>query len=332
MLVSTRRVCATFLTVIALGVASASPSEAALQPTSPTVAVGYVVAAAGDISCAPGGVPTSSACQQAATAVLIDGADYVLTLGDNQYENGSYEDFTGPGAFGETWGAPTRFEKLYPVPGNHEYVTPDAAGYFQYFGVRAQGPEANGTEGYYSFDVPTGCTTASDACWHLIALNSQLCFEVEGCGPGSPMYTWLQADIAAHTDTRCTLAYYHHPRWAWSDKPQSERDAVDPIWSLLANGGTDIVLNGHAHNYQRWTPMDAAGTPTVGGTREFIVGTGGRSKYPFPAGGPPAGLERAQRKSFGVLALTLRSGSFAWQWVSAACQRRFSDVGASTCP
>jgi alkaline phosphatase len=330
-MLNARRVRMILLVGAGFGVASTSPSEAALAPTSPSVAAGFVVVAAGDISCAPGWRPTANACQQAATAALIDGADYALTLGDNQYENGSYANFMGPGAFGGTWGVPTRFERLYPVPGNHEYVTPDAAGYFQYFGLRAQGPEGNGASGYYSFDVPSGCTSGSDICWHLIALNSQLCFEAEGCGPGSPMYTWLQADIAAHPDIGCTLAYYHHPRWAWSDKPQSERDAVDPIWGLLASGGTDIVLNGHAHNYQRWTPMDAVGTGTAGGTREFIVGTGGRSKYPFPAGAPPVGLERAQRRSFGVLALVLQSGSFAWQWVSAAGQQRFSDVGASTC-
>jgi hypothetical protein len=49
--------------------------------------------------------------------------------------------------------------------GNHEYKTPEAAGYFDYFdGVGAlTGPAGDRDEGYYSYDVRT---------WHLIALNA----------------------------------------------------------------------------------------------------------------------------------------------------------------
>jgi len=55
------------------------------------------VAAAGDIACAPddssfnGGLGTAGACQQAATAAVLDSIkpDAVLALGDLQYENGT---------------------------------------------------------------------------------------------------------------------------------------------------------------------------------------------------------------------------------------------------
>jgi hypothetical protein len=48
---------------------------------------------------------------------------------------------------------------VHTAAGDHEYETPQAAGYFAYFGARAGPPD----RGYYSFDV---------AGWHLIALNS----------------------------------------------------------------------------------------------------------------------------------------------------------------
>jgi hypothetical protein len=74
----------------------------------------------------------------------------------------------------------------YPAPGNHEYETPGAQGYFDYFGTRAHGPE-----GYYSFNLGT---------WHIVALNSDICRDDPGCGPGTPQYEWLRADLLAHDD------------------------------------------------------------------------------------------------------------------------------------
>ena len=58
-----------------------------------------------------------------------------------------------------TWGRVKA--KTYPTPGNHEYQTSGAAGYFSYFGDRA-GPTGRG---YYSFNVGS---------WHLISLNSEI--------------------------------------------------------------------------------------------------------------------------------------------------------------
>jgi hypothetical protein len=54
-----------------------------------------VVMAAGDIACAAAGISTPGTCSQAYTANLLttqrnsaEGLAAVLTLGDNQYENG----------------------------------------------------------------------------------------------------------------------------------------------------------------------------------------------------------------------------------------------------
>jgi hypothetical protein len=79
----------------------------------------------------------------AATAKLVDripGA--VFTLGDNAYPAGSTEQYAD--CYAPTWG---RFkDRTRPAPGNHEYVTPGASGYFDYFGPAA----GDRGQGYYS--------------------------------------------------------------------------------------------------------------------------------------------------------------------------------------
>lgn len=297
-----------------------------------------VVAAAGDIACASGpaggGDPTT--CQYDDTARLVAGAglDAVLTLGDNQYDTGAYADFIA--SFDPTWGRARA--PIMPVPGNHEYAqdpTSRPGGYFRYFGNRVKGPAGLG---FYSFDLGT-CPGAP--CWHLVALNSELCFAPGGCGPadsgppgpGNRMYAWLKSDLADHPDAAypCTLAYWHHPRFSFSTA-SGATTAVAPLWDLLSGASADVVLNGHSHNYQRWGPQDPNGASDPRhGIREFVVGTGGASHYAIPGGTAPALLEAAQARSFGVLRLTLRANGYRWRWVTAAGQPAFSDGGHAAC-
>src|SRR5437870_5208852 len=125
-------------------------------------------AAAGDIACAPGTATTASTCQQQATANLVNSnaPTAVAVLGDNQYNSGTYAEYTGAGAFGATWGA---FKSLiHPALGNHEYGstgTSQPSGYFDYFnGVGVDsGPAGNRGDGWYSYDLGVS---------HLTVLNS----------------------------------------------------------------------------------------------------------------------------------------------------------------
>ena len=128
--------------------------------------------------------------------------------------------------YGPTWG---RFRtRTFPAPGNHEYTEDPAAvptGYFRYFGDRVRGPDGLG---YYSFDLPTGCTPGVGVCWHLIALSSELCFAGGGCGPaadpadsgpGNRMHGGSSTTCCTHPDDDypCTLAFWHHPLFSISD-------------------------------------------------------------------------------------------------------------------
>ncbi|HEX2025448.1 MAG TPA: metallophosphoesterase [Actinomycetota bacterium] len=249
----------------------------------------------------------------AATAALLTRTNLaaVLTLGDNQYELGEPENFLA--SYDPTWG---RVKGItHPSPGNHDYYTAGAAGYFGYFGAAAGDPQ----RGYYSLDVGR---------WHLVSLNSE-CAQVGGCHAGSPQEVWLRADLAAHP-TQCTLGYWHHPRFGSSGVGHEHaQPAMSALWEVLHGSGADVVLSGHAHNYERLAPQDATGRfAPEDGIRSFVVGTGGKDLEAF--GAIAANSEVRSSEAFGVIELALHPTRYAWRFVSAQGSM-FTDAGSGRC-
>jgi Calcineurin-like phosphoesterase len=237
----------------------------------------------------------------------IDGT--VAALGDLAYETGSAAEFAS--CYQPSWGA---FKaRTRPAAGNHEYESDAAAsGYFGYWGALAGTPG----QGWYSYEL---------GAWHVIALNSNCSF-VGGCGPGSPQEAWLRADLKAHPAT-CTLAYWHHPRWS-GGQVTSDAD-TDMFWQDLFAGNADVVLVGHAHNYQRFAPQNPVGVADPArGIRQFVVGTGGNPNLHPVA--PIANTEVTNRDTWGVLKLTLHPRGYDWQFVRAA-GGNFTDSGSQAC-
>jgi calcineurin-like phosphoesterase family protein/fibronectin type III domain protein len=256
-----------------------------------------VIAGAGDIS--PQSQSTSNGDYK--TAQLLDAIDpdAVLTFGDNQYEQGTLAQYNS--YYAPDWGR--HLAKTYPSVGNHEYQTPGAAGYFDYFADRA----GDRSKGYYAYDLGE---------WRLYALNSN-CTQVGGCQAGSAQEAWLRNDLAANPRT-CVLAYFHHPRY--SSGQHGSTAAVEPIWATLAASGADVVLSGHDHSYERFAPNR--------GIRQLVVGTGGKSHYPI--GTPLAGSEVRNDDTSGVLRMVLHPTSYEWQFVPEA-GKLFTDSGATVC-
>jgi hypothetical protein len=254
-----------------------------------------VIAAAGDLC------STASDC--AATAALLDriDPDRVLTLGDNAYEDGSVSEFTR--YFEPNWG---RFKaKTSPSPGNHDYHTSGARGYFDYFGDRAPGE-------YYSFDL---------GAWHVISLNS----EISGSS-GSPQDRWLQADLAAHPN-QCILAYWHKPRFS-SGRVHGSSSSMANLWRRLQAARADVVLVSHEHNYERFARQNADGAADPQGIRQFVVGTGGADLSQF--GRPIANSEVRNGSTHGVLEIVLRPARYDWRFVPVAGVS-FTDSGTGSC-
>ena len=311
------------LIVLSALVVCAAASTVGLVASVPRAAAATdpVVAAAGDIACAPPGTRTAAKCHQVATSNLLAGADAVLPIGDEQYNCGQLSAFNQ--VYDPSWG---RFNNVsHPVVGDNEYAgrgcsTPGAAGYYTYFGDRASPREPGCTincQGYYSYDVGS---------WHVVALNSE-CTQpgVGGCSASSPQTQWLKADLAAHPNT-CTLAYFHRPYF--SDKGGTVAK-VKQLFTALYNGGADVLLVGHQHIYERFRPQSPSGAAATNGVRQFIVGTGGRSQT-TPASPPPAGSEKQNSGTFGVLKLTLHPTSYDFQFVPEA-GKTFTDTGTQAC-
>jgi hypothetical protein len=281
-------------------------AAAPAPPPAPatTAAAGAVLVAAGDVaSCSSRG--------DEATAGLLDArpAATVAVLGDSVYERGTPSEFAD--CYAPTWGR--HKARTRPAAGNHEYATPRAAAYYAYFGEAAGDP---GT-GYYSYDLGP---------WHVVVANSNC--EVVSCAAGSAQERWLRADLAAHP-AACTLAYWHHPRFS-SGAGHGSDPATAPIFSALYEGGADVVLAGHDHNYERFEPLEPKGAlDQARGIRSFVVGTGGRSHYGFRE--PPlTGSAVRNSDTFGVLALTLRPEGYDWEFVPIPGWT-FSDRGSGTC-
>jgi hypothetical protein len=258
-----------------------------------------VFVGAGDIGwCGPDGGPSL-------TAALLDGVSgTVFVAGDSAYLHGSTENYRD--CYEPSWG---RFKvRTRPAPGNHEYETPGAAGYFTYFGANA-GPSGLG---YYSFNLEA---------WHIISLDSEI-----SAFPGSPQIEWLRADLVANP-RQCTLAFFHTP--VFGSGANGSNTQMQVAWRVLYDAGADVVINGHNHSYERFMPQDPEGTndPTRG-IREFVVGTGGAPLTDFPR--VRGNSEVRNNSTWGVLKLTLRPNRYDWMFLPVA-GATFSDSGSASC-
>ena len=272
-----------------------------------SAAVSIVTATAGVVFVGAGDISDCGNDNDEATAKLLDAIPgTVFTLGDNVYSSGSDTQYAQ--CFDPTWGRHKARTK--PSPGNHDYNTSGATGYYNYWGALA-GPAGRG---YYSFDLGS---------WHIVSLNSEVSMSAGGAEE-----TWLRADLAA-TAQQCILAYWHKPRFS-SGTNHGSLSSAQPLWQALYDFHADLILNGHEHNYERFAPQTPTGAadPT-NGIREIVSGTGGESHY-NDEGTPLANSEVFNGTTFGVLKLTLGTGSYTWEFVPVAGQT-FTDSGSGTC-
>lgn len=280
------------LAIMVLGALQATPASAQSQKV-------YV---AGDIA-------DCSGRSNSVANFLDNNSGPFLAPGDLAYDNGSNADFAN--CYNPRFGV--HKSRTFPAPGNHEYNTPGAAGYFNYFGSRV----GSQNRGWYE-------TTING--WQVITLDSN-CFLVGGCGAGSDQYQWLQSRLAARPNA-CRIAQWHHPRFT-SSVSNPDFTGINPLFQLLYQAGTDLVMQGHAHHYERFAPMNPSGAiDSNRGIRTFVVGTGGAVQRGFGT----AHLGSAVRRTgtFGLLELTLNQSSYSWQFRTTNGPA-INDTGSDTC-
>jgi hypothetical protein len=287
------------LWVIASACSEPTDSTAADDlPFEPTGS-GAVLVGAGDIaSCGEEGAEL--------TARLLDTIPgTVFTTGDNAYPDGTAGDFSE--CYAPTWGR--HRDRTRPAPGNHDYHTTDAEGYFDYFGSAA----GTAGQGYYSYDLGG---------WHIISLNSEIDMDT-----GSAQEEWLRTDLGAHPG-RCTLAYWHKPRFSSGSRHGSSGSPA-PLWEALYESGAEVILNGHEHLYERFAPQSPDGSlDRERGIQQFIVGSGGASPYGFST--PLPNSQARNDSDLGVLKLTLYPEGYTWEFVPTEAGG-FADTGAAPC-
>jgi hypothetical protein len=230
----------------------------------------------------------------------------IIHLGDLQYECGTLANFI------QNYDAVYRSMKpmIAPVIGNHEYCNgsdPNASGYRGYFGDQAYPHGAS----YYSFNLNLSATRHV----HFLVLNSN-CLQWNtispGCGEGQAMQEWIRGDLAADSAV-CEIAVWHEPAFG-SEVPLhgDGKDAMRSVWKTLDERGVDMVVTGHAHNYQRYQRMNYQGTPTGSGMPSTIVGTGGKSLIPVSQISWPAALARVEDTYHGFLKMVFNATATGW--------------------
>lgn len=245
-----------------------------------------------------------------ATAKLINAgiAQYpkaiVLTLGDHTYPVGRPEEFDT--CYEPSWG---KFKnRTYPAPGNHEYYSPSAYGYFQYFGDAAGSQDRP----YYSFNKGN---------WHIIALDSNLKKDQQ-----QAQLAWLKQDLQ-NNRSACILAYWHHP--LYSSGLHGNNSIMKSAWEMLMDAKADLILSAHDHSYERFALQNSEGEKDEqAGMREFVVGTGGATLK--PALWQKQHSEVLNTQTHGILKLTLKKQSYAWRFLPVKGSE-FTDEGSAVC-
>ncbi len=231
----------------------------------------------------------------AEVAELIDSLEgTILIAGDLAYPDATQQDFDD--CFFPLY--EDDLPRILSAIGDNEYNTPGAA---PYFAAMKDQPGETG-KGWYAVEL---------GAWQVIVLNSN-CSEIGGCGTESEQYLWLDATLK-EKKYECRLAMWHMPRFTSSPNYRG-LDALSAMYGRLHGAGTDVLIVGHSHHYERFDPLAPNGQPAEGGITNFTVGVGGGPLTGF--GEPRPGSAMRADKNRGVLQLTLWPDSFDWEFIN----------------
>ena len=208
--------------------------------------------------------------EEVATMVKSWDPDFILTTGDNNYQNGEWgtiqeniSDYYGDYIY--NFDAPEEYQcggnafaeeinRFFPSPGNHDANNSDGLIPYLNFFTLPQGEE------YYSFE------------WGSVSFYS-----LNSCAANmDEQSTWLSEQLAiSHTPFQ--IVYFHHSPYSpgpHGNDPKMQWDFFDQH--------VNLVLTGHDHIYSRISKLDEEGLYYI------VNGIGGRSLYnssvnPLPA-------------------------------------------------
>lgn len=217
---------------------------------------------------------------------------------------------------------------LYVVPGNHDYEQVKCTDgipviFNQAFQIGERG------FGYQVFDWGG---------WGNFLLNSEIMCNriVEGRnelnGRGVTQLEWLERELKARSNRRCTLTIYHRPMYSSGRHPSPAY--VRDLYAASIGNGVDLVIWSHEHFFVEfpllWPVSELAAVVDVRrGIKHFGVGTGGGRPFPHPT--VDHGLRKEDRKLkfeevilthvVGALELRLWPSRYSWQFLPIPSQR-----------
>jgi hypothetical protein len=224
--------------------------------------------------------------------------DFVVSVGDNAYDNGTQSDYGDVGQGNvfplKYWPAGQR-TAFFMAQGNHGFdqfqpylqnfpqanIAQASRGRLQPDTYCCLGvmPQSNSfASAWYAFDWGNARFYILEGAWSDSNGGYQGDFQahwngpVPGCSVCGTELQWLQTDLAAHATTPLKFAFFHYPLHAdvSGEGTDSYLDGTTALEGTLATNGVKMVFNGHAHIYQRNTPT-ISGTPMV----SYVTGTGG---------------------------------------------------------
>ncbi len=241
---------------------------------------------------------SSAAEKDVADLVKGWGPDFVVALGDNNYEKGRastidhnignyYSRFIG--AYSGKYGPGAEINRFFPVLGNHDWKSIKCTGsdcrgpYLDYFSLP-------GNERYYRFT------------WgpvEFFALDSDP-HEPHGRTENSRQAKWLQTELAASTAT-WKIVYMHHPPYSSGSVHGSD---LEMRWPFKA-WGADAVFSGHEHIYERLL---------IDNLPYFVNGLGGKKKYGLDK--PIKGSQVRYNRQYGAMLVTADAQTLNFQFIN----------------
>jgi hypothetical protein len=204
-----------------------------------------------------------------------DTADFLLTVGDNAYSNGTYGQWHSH-VFQPYQNLLTRVP-FFPTLGNHDYYVEDGQPALDNLFMPENADVVGDVERYWSTDW---------GALHLVGLDSEDPLDrITDDKKGDDERDWLEADLA-QTDQPWTIAAYHRPMRSNTVGRTGDAQVLEYLVPTLEEYEVPLVLQGHDHNYARFVamhdgqPLDA----NVGGTTYVIAGGGGAGLYDIEVG------------------------------------------------
>lgn len=166
----------------------------------------------------------------------IDSLRFGLLLGDIIYPDGKSELYDSN--LFQYFGLVFPYVPVFPVLGNHDWHEPDE-NYVKEW-------KLPGNEHYYSFDYGNA---------HFVALDTKMGDVLHDY---ESQVKWLEDDLSnVSGDQDWKIVFLHHNGRSCTYKKDYE--AVVGLYPIFEKFGVDLVLNGHAHTYERLNPMNGSG-------------------------------------------------------------------------